>query len=130
MLRVVLSVVMLLGLASPAWAVNESTTQMVLVSSPVFITRMQYLLDQEARVVLNEAGVGVFHSCRAVYAKNVVNSPASFAPVAAVMVVGGVNLIGTVTGSGATADSTASDAAILSQIATFFTTLAGCDTGS
>ena len=125
-----LAIVTIFVLATPAWAVNESTTQMTLVASPVFTTRLQYLMVQQARTVLAETGVGLTHACRARYANGVVMDPARTASIGAVMIVGGVNLIGTVTGSGATADSTASDAAILSQIATFWTGLSGCDTGN
>ena len=125
-----LAIVTIFVLATPAWAVNESTTQMTLVASPVFTTRLQYLMVQQARTVLAETGVGATHACRARFANGVVMDPARTASIGAVMIVGGVNLIGTVTGSGATADSTASDAAILSQIATFWTGLSGCDTGN
>lgn len=108
----------------------ESNTQMALVESGVFLSRMQYLLGQQARVVLEESGIGTTHAARARYAQRVVSQPAVEAPNASVLVVGGVNLIGTVTGSGDTADSSATDASILSQIATFWNQLAGIDTGS
>lgn len=108
----------------------QSTDQMVLVGSPVFLNRIQYLVMTEARVVLEETGVGAMHDARAAYAKAVIPAIAYYAPTIAVMVCGGVNLLGTVTGSGLTADSSATDAAILSQIATFWNALAGIDTGS
>ena len=115
-----------------AWAglSDQSTQQMVLIASPQFLARIQYLADQEARVVLTETGIGITHACRARYAASIVFNPAWYVPTVAVMIVGGINLIGTVTGTGLTADSTASDAAILSQIATFWAALSGCDTGS
>ena len=109
---------------------NESTTQMALVGSNVFTNRIQYLAAQQARVVLAETGIGSTHTKRAAYAAMIIQNISSFAPIIAVTVAGGTNLIGTVTGSGLTADSSASDAAILSQIATFWNALAGVDTGS
>jgi hypothetical protein len=111
---------------------NESTTQMALVESPVFTKRVQYLLTQQARVVLAEIGVGnQTHPGRAAYARNVVTNPAPYASTASVMLVGGFNITSkAITGSGATADSAATDADILSQIATFWNALAGVDTGS
>ena len=108
----------------------QSTDQMVLVASPVFLTRVQYLLGQQARVVLAETGVGTTHAKRAAYAALVIPGVSSYAPQVAVVLTGGVNLIGTVTGTGLTADSSASDAAIISQIATFWNQLAGIDSGT
>lgn len=109
----------------------ESTTQMVLVGSGLFLNRIQYLSVQQSRVVLAETGVGATHPTRAHFARQVVANPASYASVIAVMVVGGPNLINeTITGSGATADSTATDAEILAQIATYWNPLAGVDAGS
>jgi len=110
----------------------QSTDQMTLVSSGLFLNRMQYLMVTQARVVLAETSVGSTHAARAAYAKQVVLSPSAFAAVAAVMVVGGVNLLppATITGSGDNADSSATDAEILSQIATFWNQLAGIDQGS
>ena len=128
-LSVVVAVLLLPRMAL-AGAGDQSTQQMALVNSPQFTTRITYLLTQQARVVLTEAGIGATHGCRALYAQKVSVYAAAVTPVASTMIVGGVNLVGTVTGSGATADSTATDAAILSQIATFWNQLAGCDTGS
>ncbi len=109
---------------------NQSTDQMVLASSPIFLARIAYLAAQQARVVLSEAGIGSTHAKRAAYAALIMANTTSFAPVIAITLVGGVNVIGTVTGSGLTADSSATDAALLSQIATFWNALAGIDTGS
>lgn len=109
---------------------NQSTDQMVLASSPVFLARIAYLAAQQARVVLSEAGIGGTHAKRAIYAGLVIANITSFAAVIAVTIVGGVNVIGTLTGTGLTADSSATDAALLSQIATFWNALAGIDTGS
>jgi hypothetical protein len=75
--------------------------------------------------------VGGTHAARANYAKLVVSQPAVQSSVGAVMVVGGTNLINeTITGTPPNVDTTATDAEILSQIATFWNALAGIDTGS
>lgn len=109
----------------------QSTDQMALVASPVFTARMQYLMVQQASVVLSETGVGTTHAARARYAASVVLAPASFASVAAVMVVGGINLTSAaITGVAPNVDSAATDAQVLSQIATFWSKLAGIDTGN
>lgn len=109
----------------------ESTTQMQLVGSPIFLSRMQYLLAQQARVVLAETGVGATHAARARYAQRVVSQCAAEASNASVLVVGGTNLIGAaITGTPPNVDSAATDASVLSQIATFWNPLAGIDTGS
>lgn len=126
----VLLLLLTLGPAALLAQGNESTTQMQLVGSAVFLARLQYLMVQTARNVKGEALNTPCHLTRTAYATNVINSPASAASTAAVMVAGGVNVIGTVTGSGSTADSSASDAAIFSQIGTYWSWLAGCDTGS
>lgn len=109
---------------------NPSTDQMALAISPVFLARIAYLSAQQARVVLAETGIGGTHAKRALYAATVLANLPSFAPVIAVTIVGGINVIGTAIGTGLAADSSASDAAILSQIATFWNALAGIDTGS
>lgn len=112
---------------------NESTTQMSLVTSALFRNRLAYLLDQQARVVLAETGVGVTHAARAAYASSVVSNVNSFASSTAVMIVGGTNLIGAAVIPNADpnlVDSAATDAAILSQIATFWNALAGINTGN
>lgn len=109
----------------------ESNTQMTLVTSPVFLQRVQYLAVQQARVVLAETGVGTTHAARATYAKSVVASPASRAAEASVMLVGGTNLIGpAISGTSPNVDSAVTDAALLAQIATFWNALAGIDTGT
>lgn len=111
-------------------AAIESTDQMQLVGSPAFLSRIQYLLAQQARVVKAEALNTACHVSRSNYATAVLNNPAGIAPSAAVIIVGGINLIGTVTGTAPNATSSASDAAILSQVSTFWSHLSGCDTGT
>lgn len=111
--------------------IETSVNQMKLAVDVDFLARLQYNMVTQARVVLAETGVGSTHAKRALYAANVINSPESFSRVAAVMLVGGVNLIGTVTIDGTgKATSSVTDAALLSQIATYWNALAGIDSGS
>ena len=111
-------------------AQTESTLQMALATDPNFLRTLQYHLVMAARVVLSESGVGGAHGDRANYARIVITSPAQATANAAPMVVGGVNLIGTVTIDGAgKATTSATDAAIFAQVNTFLNALAGIDTG-
>jgi hypothetical protein len=110
---------------------QTSVNQMKLAVDVDFLQRLQYNLVTQARVVLSETGIGSTHAKRAAYAANVINSPENFARVAAVMIVGGVNLTSTVTVDGTgKATSSVTDAALLSQIATYWNALAGIDSGS
>lgn len=122
----------LLGAAHIHAQAQDSVIQMTLAQSPKFRTRLQYLLVQQARVVLAETGVGATHAKRASYAAQVIANPDAEAKLAAVVIVGGVNLIGTVVtnSNNDLIDSSANDASILSQIATFWNALAKVDTGS
>src|SRR5262245_18578125 len=110
-------------------AMSESTLQMLLARDAAFLQRLQYLLVQQARVVKSEALATPQHTARSNYATTVINNPAGAATQAAVMIVGGVNVIGTVTLENSGPVTTATDAALTSQIATFWTQLAGADTG-
>jgi hypothetical protein len=121
-------------IAAPASAqLPESSTQMKLAKDAAFLERVQYLMVQAARVVLAEPLNTACHTQRAAYARGVKDNPAQWAVHASVMLVGGVNLIGTVTvnaGPPETVSTTVTDAALFSQINTFWSALAGCDTGS
>lgn len=134
MKRVLLTLV-LVASAAPLFAQNVSTTQMQLVNSAQFTNRLQYLMAQQATVVLAEPK-NTSPTCasqRVGYAQKLVTpgSLTTFVSTGAVVIVGGINLTSAaVTGSGQTADSAATDAQILSQIATFWNALAGCPTGS
>jgi hypothetical protein len=108
-------------------ALSESSLQMQLARDPAFLTRLQYLLVQQARVVKAEAASTPNHLGRSNYATVVINNPASAAAQGATMVVGGPNVIGTVTLEDAGVTTSATDAALLSQIATFWDALAGLD---
>lgn len=135
-----LAVVMLSAIVS---AQNTSTTQMQLVNSPVFTNRLQYLMTQRAAVVLFEAAThdnannnldydAACHTKRANYAVYVIGNPAGAASVAAVLVSGanysGAVIVGTVTGSGSTADSSATDTAIDVALQNQWNTLSKCVT--
>jgi hypothetical protein len=104
---------------------NESTKQMELANSPVFLTRLQYSMMQAARTVLDEAWETPGHAMRANYARRVIDNPVGEAHDAAPLVVGGPNLINTVIGGGATADSSATDAAIFAQVSSYWNPLSG-----
>lgn len=137
-------VALLVGAASPARAQENSVTQMALVSSTQFLNRIQFLGWQVAREVLAEDHDGsagdplaydeACHEFRASFARNFIVSPASLAAVTAVGVAGtnqsGAVLLGTVTGSGATADSSVNDTVLSQAIRWNYNALAGCDTGS
>jgi hypothetical protein len=107
---------------------SESFLQMTLARDVNFQTRLQYLMVQVARTVKDEATSTPGHTQRSNYATTVINSPASAVPPAAVMIVGGPNVIGTVTLEDAGPVTTATDPALLSQIASFWNALAGVDT--
>lgn len=104
---------------------SEGFLQMLLAQDANWLKRLQYLLVQQARVVTDESADTPEHAARSSYARVVINNPAGAASGASVMVVGGPNLVGTVTLEDAGPVTTASDAAVLSQIATFWNTLAG-----
>lgn len=118
--------------APAAAQVPESTTQMKLAKDADFLERVAYNLVMTARVVKSEALNTACHGQRSTYAANVINSPESFARVAVMLLVGGVNVIGTVTVNGETGKATSSvtDAALFSQVSSFWSALSGCDSGS
>lgn len=111
---------------------QESAIQMSLARSATFLYRLEYLMVSQARVVKAEALNTPCHAARTVYATNVIDNPKTYAATAAVMLVGGVNLIGTVIGNANPdlVDTSASDGALFSQVSTFWSALAKCDTGS
>jgi hypothetical protein len=109
---------------------SESYLQTLLAKDADFLHRLAYLMTQQARTVKEEPLSTPQHSARSNYATSVLNNPTGMASQAAITIVGGVNLIGTVTLEDTGPITTASDAAILSQVATFWTTLAGADSGT
>jgi hypothetical protein len=106
---------------------SESTLQMMLAKDPAFLNRLNYLMLQTARGVKEEPPETPYHQKRTNYASQVLMNSAMMVAQAASTVVGGINLIGTVelTDDGVT--TTASDAAILSQVSTFWNALSGVD---
>lgn len=106
---------------------SESTLQMMLARDPAFLNRLNYLMLQHARTVKEEAKETAHHTKRTNYASQVLGNSQMMVQQAAYTIVGGVNLIGTVDLNDDGVTTTATDAAILSQIATFWNVLAGVD---
>jgi hypothetical protein len=109
---------------------SESVLQMQLSRDPIFLQRLQYLMLQQARVVKAEAQSTAFHAQRSQYATSVLNNAMMATQQASGTIVGGPNLIGTVDITDNGIVTTAADAAILSQVATYWDTLAGVDSGA
>ncbi len=111
---------------------TTSVTQMALTKSSTFLGRLQYLLASQAGVVLVETGVGTTHAQRAAFAKLCVSNPPAAAIAASTYIAGSTNVVGTVVTNADPnlVDSSATDAAILSQVATSWNILAGIDTGN
>jgi len=109
---------------------SESVLQMQLSQDRIFLQRLQYLMLQQARTVKAEPQTTPFHAQRTQYATNVLSNSMMATQQAAGTVVGGPNLIGTVDITDNGIVTTATDAAILSQVATYWDTLAGVDTGA
>ncbi len=102
-------------------------SQMALAHDPQFLNRVQYLLCTEAITVKNENPATTGHAARAAYAGQVLADPAGKAATVAITLVGGINLVAANTAIDfegvVTTDAT--DAAILSQIATLWDALSG-----
>jgi hypothetical protein len=150
MKRVILALAFALC-AAPVFAQNTSTSQMVLVGGTPFQGRLSYLFQIEAKVVLQETkdcsggcsqAIGdtgqnvsvtytpACHSQRTAFAAAIVGggAPGTASILIASSNVAGAVFVGPVTGSGATADSTASDLALATAIANFWNTLSKCVT--
>lgn len=110
----------------------ESDLQMRLAADATFLRRLSYHLAMTARVVLSETGTGATHGARANYARVTITNPAQAAATAAPMVVGGGNIIGTVTYDepSNTVTTSVTDGAIFAQVGSFWNALAGIDTGN
>lgn len=108
---------------------ENSVTYMPLVASSQFTGRVQYILAQEAPVVLTELSNVTGHTKRAQLAAAIGLSPASYAPVFAVHLATNINVTtaGALTGTLAagTLDSPVTDAALLAAIASIWNTVAG-----
>ena len=108
-------------------AMSESTLQMMLARDPAFLNRLNYLMLQSARGIKEEDPTTAHHQKRTAYASNVLNNSQMMVQQAAFTIVGGINLLGTVELSDNGVVTSATDAAIFSQIATFWNPLAGVD---
>jgi hypothetical protein len=106
---------------------SESSLQMMLARDAAFLNRLNYLMLQTARGVKEEAPDTPYHAKRTAYATNVLNNSQVMVQQAAYVVVGGINILGTVELSDNGVITTATDAAIFSQVATFWNALAGVD---
>lgn len=108
---------------------ENSVVYMPLVQSPTFTSRVQYILAQQAPVVLVEASAVTGHPKRAILAAAVALSPASYAPVFAVHLATNINVTtaGALTGTLAagTLDSPVTDAALLAAVASLWNAVAG-----
>jgi hypothetical protein len=106
---------------------SESTLQMMLAKDQAFLNRLNYLMLQHARTVKTEPAVTPYHFKRSNYASLVLSNSAMMVSQAAYTIVGGINVIGTVELTDNGVETNATDAALLSQIATFWNDLAGVD---
>src|SRR5438093_173414 len=109
-------------------ASDPSTQQMALVHSPQFLDRFAYNLMVQAMVIIVESSGIANHVLRAAFAEKVIANAPYQATNNAVMIASSTNLLGTVIGTGVTADSSASDAAILSQVNTNWNAISGVTT--
>jgi hypothetical protein len=107
---------------------SEGFLQMTLARDANFQTRLQYVLVQVARGVKEEPSSTPGHTQRSSYATTVINNPSGAAQSSAVMVVGGPNVIGTVTLEDSGPVTTVSDAALFSQVSAYWNALSGLDT--
>ena len=109
-----------------------SNLQMLLAHDSTFLDRLQYLLTQQAIVVLAEVNTTPSHVLRTQYARQVVQNAGQAASGASVLIVGSTNLVAANTtinpGPPPTVTTDATDAAIFSQLATLWNDLAGVST--
>lgn len=132
--RTLLALLLIGCLVVPLGAVENSNTYMPLVQSATFTGRVQYILAQEAPVILTEAATGTYtatcHTARAKLAAQVASSSSGVAPQFAVFLATNINVTtaGALTGTGSTLDTPATDAALLAAVASLWSSLAGCVT--
>lgn len=103
-------------------------SQMKLASDPNFLRRLTSLLVQEAIVVADEPDATANHKERRQLSQAIISNPPGMAASLAPTITNATNLIGADTSFNFEADATetaADDAAIRSQIATLWDTLAG-----
>lgn len=142
--RALIALIISLICVLPCAAQNTSTSQMTLVSSNVFTNRLQYLMAQNSATVLAEAQsdavnadtfaryTAACHTLRVAFAQQVLQNPTMSASVSSVLIAGanfsGGVIVGTVIGSGLTADSSANDTALAKAITDSWNTLSKCVT--
>ncbi len=109
---------------------GDALTQMALAHDPGFLNRVQYLMTQDALAVLAEVDASAARPLRLQLAHQVLNNPGQAASAASVAIVGSVNLVSanTTVNADGTVSTDATDAAILSQIHTLWSALAGVST--
>lgn len=109
---------------------GTAIVQMQLAHDPSFLNRVQYLMTQDAIAVLSEVNTTPDHVFRVQLAHQVLNNPGQAASNASVAIVGSVNLVAadTTVNADGSVTTDATDAAILSQIATIWNALAGVST--
>lgn len=132
--RILVALLIAITLVAPLSAVENSNTYMPLVQSATFTSRVQYILAQEAPVILVEAQTGTYtaacHTLRAKLAASVALSASGYAPQFAVFLATNINVTtaGALTGTGSTLDTPATDAALLAAVASLWSPMAGCIT--
>ncbi len=113
-------------------AVENSNIYMPLVQSLQFLNRVQYILAQEAPVIMAESGAITCHTKRAALAVSVAQNPAGYAAIFGVHLATNINVTsaGALTGTSTagTLDSPITDAAMLAAVASIWPTVAGCVT--
>ncbi len=109
---------------------GNAITQMQLAHDSSFLNRVQYLMTQNALTILSEVNTTPNHNLRIQLAHQVLNNPGQAASNASVAIVGSVNLVAANTTINADGSVTtdATDAAILAQIFTLWSALAGVST--
>lgn len=141
MRRILILLIAVIALSAPAFAQNASTAQMQLVKSDVFTSRLQYLGVQISKEVLEEASsaaaaspipayTAACHALRANFARQFILNAPALASLTSIGIAGanfsGAVIVGTVTGSGSTADSSATDTALSQAYRVLWNTFAGC----
>lgn len=134
MKKLLITLLLVVGVASVAHAQQASLTYGPLVNSSQFRLRVVYIITQQAPVVMAEAQTGSYtaacHTLRAALAVRVAADPVSFAGIFSAHLVTNINVTtgGALTGTlgAGTLDTPASDAALLAAIASQWSTIAGC----
>lgn len=111
-------------------ALSTSRLASLLGVDQTFIARVAEILCDEATTVLNEQGVGVTHEARAAYARRVIAGPPTAAQQAAPFLAQTTNVVGTITFEDNGIQTSVTDPALLSQIASSWNVLSGIDTGN